>query len=349
MFADNYASARTNFIRLAGVDVESLPFELQGPAGETLAIDIAWLGERTAANVLLVTSGIHGVEGFSGSAVQCAFLAAKPALPHDAAIVLVHALNPWGFAYLRRFNARNVDLNRNFLLDDKSYVGAPAQYHALNSLLNPQSAPARDGFYLRAIAKIVRHGMATLRAGIASGQYEYPHGLFYGGTRLEPDARRFLAWLQASLANARRVVTIDFHSGIGPFGAMTVFASKRMGNDRAARIGRLLGEHVVCVAESQESGGYDTRGSLDEGLSLALGHVRADYLAVEFGTYSGVKMLHALREENRWHHYGDGSIEHPAKHRLLEAFCPASASWRDAVVTRGTRLLKRAVDVLMLE
>lgn len=348
MFAKDYASARENFARFAGTDTESLTLASLGPTGETLAIDIAWIGERTASNVLLVTSGIHGVEGFAGSAVQCAFFACKPALLRDTAIVMVHALNPWGFAHLRRFNEHNVDLNRNFLGDAGSYAGAPAQYHALDSLLNPRSVPARDGFYVRAVAKIARHGMAALRAGIASGQYEYPHGLFYGGRHLEPDARRFLDWLQANLGKKKRVLAIDIHSGIGPFGAMTVFAGKRVGHDRAARIGRLLGEHVVPSNESRTSGGSDTRGSLDECVSTVLEHACTDYLAVEFGTYGGVKVLHPLREENRWHHYGDGSIDHPSKRDFLEAFCPASAKWRGAVVTQGTRLLTRAADALLL-
>ena len=57
--------------------------------------------------------------------------------------VLLHALNPYGFAWLRRVNEHNVDLNRNFLLPGEAYRGSPAGYAALDPLLNPKSPPAR--------------------------------------------------------------------------------------------------------------------------------------------------------------------------------------------------------------
>ena len=48
-------------------------------------------------------------------------------MPEDVAIVLVHALNPFGFAWRRRWNENNVDLNRNFL-DDRSFLDGDAAY-----------------------------------------------------------------------------------------------------------------------------------------------------------------------------------------------------------------------------
>ena len=51
--------------------------------------------------------------------------------------VLLHALNPFGFAWRRRVNEDNVDLNRNFLLDDEGYVGCPDGYAHLDPLLLP--------------------------------------------------------------------------------------------------------------------------------------------------------------------------------------------------------------------
>lgn len=55
----------------------------------------------------------------------------------------------------------------------------------------------------------------------------------------------------------------------------------------------------------------------------------------EFGTCSPLRVLHALREENRWHHYGSGSIAHPAKQRLRRVFAPEEGQWRETVVRRG--------------
>jgi hypothetical protein len=62
----------------------------------------------------------------------------------------------------------------------------------------------------------------------------------------------------------------------------------------------------------------------------------------EIGTWSTLRVLHALREENRWHHYGDGHLEHSAKRRLFEALCPAAPAWREAAVAHATDVVYRA-------
>jgi len=66
----------------------------------------------------------------------------------------------------------------------------------------------------------------------------------------------------------------------------------------------------------------------------------------EFGTYGPTKVLHALREENRWHHYGDGTPGHPTKQILKETFYPQDETWRARVLQRGAELLDQAVSNL---
>jgi Protein of unknown function (DUF2817) len=48
-------------------------------------------------------------EGFAGSAIQLQMLKDLPIMPKDAALIVVHALNPYGMAHLRRVNENNVD------------------------------------------------------------------------------------------------------------------------------------------------------------------------------------------------------------------------------------------------
>ena len=70
------------------------------------------------------------------------------------------------------------------------------------------------------------------------------------------------------------------------------------------------------------------------------------YLGAEFGTYPIIRVLGALRAENRAHHYsGPGQPAYePAKRELLECFCPRSVSWREKVIEQGMRLIRTAVD-----
>lgn len=65
----------------------------------------------------------------------------------------------------------------------------------------------------------------------------------------------------------------------------------------------------------------------------------------EFGTYHAVRVLHALREENRWHQHGEGRVDHSTKRKLGDAFCPRDAAWRRSVLRRGAELIVQAVEL----
>jgi len=107
-FAADYRSARERFLRAAerrGAALSAYAIEPRGARGEELSVDVAYVGPREPGILLVVSSGLHGVEGFAGSAIQHQLLTAQLddlALPRAAGLLLVHALNPFGFATLRR-------------------------------------------------------------------------------------------------------------------------------------------------------------------------------------------------------------------------------------------------------
>jgi hypothetical protein len=116
--------------------------------------------------VMLHISGTHGPEGFAGSAIQAAILdqlAAKPLGEGAPTVVLVHALNPYGFANNRRVNEENIDLNRNYLTDEE-FEAARARdpnignYVTNDALLNPKKLPSEIPLIndLWAIARSIR-------------------------------------------------------------------------------------------------------------------------------------------------------------------------------------------------
>jgi len=121
VFSASYLEARGRFVdaaRANGARVYEYRDPTQkGPQGEPLCLDVAVAGPEDAERVLVVGSGTHGIEGYSGSAAQTAWLLGGGAqrLPKRAAMVLFHAHNPWGFAHKARGTEENVDLNRNFL------------------------------------------------------------------------------------------------------------------------------------------------------------------------------------------------------------------------------------------
>jgi hypothetical protein len=104
-YSADYFAARKRFreaCERGGWQQQSLPIDAPSPTGEPLSIDVAVLGAARPESAIVVTSGLHGVEGPFGSAVQLAVvesLAPDWRPPAGAAIVMLHALNPFGFAW----------------------------------------------------------------------------------------------------------------------------------------------------------------------------------------------------------------------------------------------------------
>ena len=347
-FSPDYSTARSRFregAQKAGGRLTSMELDAKGPAGEDLTIDIAWFGAKQPREVLLHSSGLHGVEAFAGSAIQLQLLdQGLPVIPEDSALVLVHVINPYGMAWLRRFNENNVDLNRNFLGPNEDYSGAPEGYPEFDSFLNPPSPPSWDLFYPRAGWLIVRYGMPTLKQVVAGGQYEYPKGLFFGGKALEEGPQKVQAFVRAHLQPAERVVIVDVHTGLGPFGVDTLFVhAGDEGSPIYLEMKRAFGERVASL-DPERGPGYRIKGAYDTMYWRVL-RDKAFFLCQEFGTDDAVDVLYALREENRWHHYGGGGIDHPTKRDLKEAFAPDDDSWRTTVLQRGKTVFEQAVEL----
>src|SRR5437879_5848845 len=342
-FSTDYFTARNRFRELVGTvggRLETISIDAKGSKGEDLSIDIAWFGVATPRRVLLHSSGLHGVEGFAGSAIQLQLMNTLPTLSKDSALIIVHVLNPYGTAWLRRFNENNVDLNRNFLADE-SYSGVPPTYAQLDPFLNPQSPPASDFFILKAGWLILTEGMPALKQAVVGGQYEYPKGLFFGGKHFEQGPEKYKTFLTDRLSSAERIIAIDVHTGLGKHGEDTLLVEE--GDYDVLR--SMFGERVA-PSEPDRSVAYRIRGALDTMIPQAVPKAQVFSVTQEFGTYSATRVLHALREENRWHHYGAGTLDHPTKRILKETFYPQDETWQESVLNRGKELLKQGLSKL---
>ncbi|MEX0583426.1 MAG: DUF2817 domain-containing protein, partial [Sneathiella sp.] len=149
-FSATYAEARTKFLEACmdrDIRVERhLNDRAKGAEGEDLYMDVARIGPDGASKVLFISSATHGGEGFCGSGVQIGMLKTGmfKDLPDDTAVVLIHAINPYGFSHIRRVNEDNIDLNRNFLDFSKGLPENP-EYAEVHDMLIPDDwdGPAR--------------------------------------------------------------------------------------------------------------------------------------------------------------------------------------------------------------
>jgi hypothetical protein len=234
-------------------------------------------------------------------------------------------------------NEENVDLNRNFLGPHEPYEGAPERYAELDPLLNPPSPPSWDFFYLKVLWLWARDRDGKTKQAITGGQYDYPKGLFFGGKRLQQGPQKLQTWVGQHLATADSVVAIDIHTGLGKYGDYKLHADKK----DYERLRGIFGERVTKL--DPKGNAYALKGGFRTMFPRVLPSATVDFVSQEFGTYHALRVLHALREENRWHHCGKGGVEHSTKQKLKETFGPDDDSWRRSVLSGSKRLLTKAV------
>jgi len=351
-FPADYFAARDAFCACArGVDAEPDNYNIvaTGPIGEPLSINSAYLGSPLPRQLVLITSGIHGVEGYAGSALQQLWLTEfAQILPADTGVLLVHALNPYGFAFNRRANEHNVDLNRNALATFPGPVN-PA-YRSLNAWLNPGNpAPRFDDFAWRALPHLLRYGRSTLTQAIAAGQYEYPLGLFYGGCERETSLAFFAELLAAPrFANVRRIWHLDLHSGLGRFGHYQLLIEEPPATRVFEHFYRGFGAQAVKSNHASNTTHYSAHGILSMLTHHAFPNSQIYATTVEFGTYSPAKLLRILRAENRAHHNGTQRSGDAARIRkqLRDALAPRDPAWQTAVIAGGRQIFTQLRTLL---
>ena len=381
-FSTDYGTARDRFraaVSRLGIPIESHVIAAQGPHGESLSIDAATLGPPQCRRAVILSSGVHGVEGFFGSALQLAWLASLEsavALPKDVKVVVVHALNPFGFAWLRRCNENNVDLNRSFL-GDRAFIASPQYresleaYDRLSSVLNPACPPSSwEPYTLKAVWQILaagrsarkrlpadqrppllafnaigRLGRAELQKTLLVGQYHRQKGLFYGGDGQEEST----AWLEERLpvwvSGAELTLHLDFHTGLGQWADGKLLIADRKTSPRAQWLAEQFGDELVEAAESPVA--YIPDGSIARYFRDHHGGGIYHCLTAEFGTYQGIRVLGALRAENQAHFHArpDSPAYQWAKRQVREAFAPAATDWRKTVIAKALAVVARAIDV----
>lgn len=358
-FSTHFAQARENLmIQLPPARYcwhRALTCDAAGPNGESLATDCYWLGDENARQLLVVISGTHGVEGFAGSAIQQAWLSTMAPLPAGVAMLLIHALNPHGFAWQRRVEQTGIDLNRNFsdfsVLEDVAHsqhaLFENPEYRELASALVPPTLgdkvwQAADRLLEDARA---RWGGARFLEVVTAGQYEFPNGLFYGG-RAPAQAQRNLRMLvdECAIARRERVLVLDLHTGLGDHGHGELVCDHAVDDAAVVWMKRWFGERLALTLAG-ESCSSPKQGLLDyfwQRLGPQVG-----FATLEFGTHSSAQLLDTLRYDHCLHAQPriDWGAEqtHRIKQNLMEHFCPQDIAWRRTVVDQGLSCIQTAL------
>lgn len=359
-FSLTYAECREKFLDAAksagATEIEN--HLICSADGVDYFMDTAFFPGKITDKLLVHSSGTHGVEGYTGSAIQTKLLRNwdAAATQNGPSILFVHAINPYGMANYRRFNENNVDLNRNYLSSEqwdsvKAREPNVGGYETFRNVLSPAHAPTwkdRYTFYLTFAWAVFRHGFTALKRAFVTGQYHHPEGIYYGGAGEQPSVSTLRKLLRKYSNNGtlKDAIFIDVHSGLGPAGIDTIMTGNAADAARAEKVFVNTKVQNDAAAESGPSGGYNlAAGIIRPRVELAGGNTLS--ITEEFGTVKPLEVGRAIILENAAYHYCKGSEMHKSlQMEVRNAFYPQNSGYKSSVIKLGTIAFNNALKNL---
>ena len=372
VFYDEYEDVRDHLLQTVenmvstGETVELYSYAVDEAEG--LYIDNVYIpSKEEQTNLVVVTTGVHGIEGYIGSVMLDVFWQEiYPELEQKNTGVLVVAnVNPYGMKYHRRYNENNVDLNRNFIIDWDSFdMSVNKDYPKVESFLGPQKKMGNAfwheaGFYASMVKEVVSNGVDAVSNALLGGQYEYPEGVYYGGAGDEKSTafvKKVFEWTLEE-SNYENVVHIDVHSGYGPRYNMVIFNSVY---------------ETMNEAETKALFGYDNVISYDSEAFYATTGDTTDFYyrlkektgtdtalfstCFEFGTIgdsfldSIISMKYTIEEnQNHWYPSENATMNEIVKERYQELFYPTEKEWREKTVADFSAACKGVLNAKLIQ
>ncbi len=350
LFPTDYAAGRQRWLaqlaQLSGHQ-RHLPYPCAGvgPTGEALITDTVWLGPEQAAKVLVVIAGTHGIEGFAGSAIETDMLGLLAqghiTIPDHTAVLMIHALTPWGYAWQRRCDAYGVDLNRN-VVDFAQPLPANAGYEQLRPALFLSDVRQRQAAFADFISQ---HGREAFESAISAGQYTDPVGPFYGGRAPAHGRLVAEALIDHYALHQRDLAVVDLHTGLGPFGYGEIICDHDPDSAGAAVASRWYGGSVTLPLLGTSTS-VPKIGLLDFAWHRIM-NARSCYVTLEFGTYRTLELFEVLLQDHLLWAQPDQSQARTAHRPVMrQHFCPDDVAWRQMVLVRARQVLVQALHGL---
>lgn len=367
-FSESYIEARKKFRdaadsvkkSLVATSVQVSTLLVKDP---DYTMDICVIKGSRAHGLLVHSSGVHGVEGYAGSAIQIATLhamACSGQVP-EVTSVFVHAVNPYGMAHFRRWNENNVDLNRN-ALDDKGWLEVMSRdsniagYEDFKNLLVPEGPPSwwfvNVGIWLLSIRLLCRHGFRTLKRCLVTGTYHHKTGIFFGGQELQPSHVLLSNFLKENFSHVpgSEVCWVDVHTGLGPKGVDVLLCDGLQ--EQKMILENFPGADAQCTADENntdgsQAAGYELVRGLCKGFYDKLfdaSKTKALILTQEFGTKPGLIMARNMVIENRGYHFDYDNHEHWRTYTRDCFYCREPA-WKESVLKRGKIVFEQSLNL----
>lgn len=335
---------RVESLEQNGVTVEYSSYAIDEADG--LYIDNIFLpATEETTNLIILTTGVHGIEGYIGSAMLDVFFdRIYPFIDtKDTGILVVANVNPYGMKYMRRYNENNVDLNRNFIEDWETFdLSSNKEYPKVDKFLQPEGKIRNAfwhevGFYLSLGKEAIFKGADTITNALLTGQYEYPDGVYYGGNGDEKSTTYLKGVFKDCLESEYdNIIHVDIHSGYGPRYNMVIFNSVQDPTTEADSKAQ-LGYDYIIAQDSEDF--YVTYGDTTDYFYRLAKSMNSDKTlystCFEFGTIGdgfldSILSLKYTVDENRQNKYPTNNkiSAEISRQTYLELFYPTETEWR---------------------
>jgi hypothetical protein len=321
--------------------------------------DIPYVLIGDGPHKVVINSGVHGIEGFFGSAAQNMFLDKfaqdlTPDFLQKYTIVLIHVINGWGMQNRMRevMDTKRgglVDLNRNFGVDFSRPEALPQnpKYDLAHEMLlaKPDAVAKKNAikdFYYK-------HKADGAWDAIGHGQYKHPYGLFFGGAAPMTENKMTMHIYDDVMRGAKSLTSIGLHTGLGRYyrkrGQATwqllvshpeqhkntqyfsnMFVATYIASDeRAANGPVLLGDLVDCL---------EARYTTPE-----VPVYTADF-EIGTGEYPIMSPIYKRMDmgDARYDLLNQGKINLQTRQNLTESWYPSDPRWRNSALERASFL-----------
>ena len=370
-FARGYEESREQFLswqeKLPGAIADRVV--VPNAAGKDLSVDILTLpAEETAENVLVISSGVHGAEAAPGSAMQELFL--KEYFPNldrtKSTVVMVHAVNPWGYENNHRYTENNVDLNRNCVKDPATFNDYPNElYENVEGLMTAKKPPryygqAKARMGLGLLGRLIWSGFdrGEITQSVAGGQNIDPRGVNYASTQHEPQIPAIRDILKERIGGAKNIVHYDIHTGLGARGHLHIIdnSDPKSVDSSAEYITPLTDDDTDTIWHntSSDPGFYDVSLGDFTNMSEVAAAPTANVMTytAEVGTlgkglFAQIDSATRYHERNSLEFYADEVSEEKKQailDRCTEMYNPQDDSWREQMTGNFRKLFDHTVE-----
>lgn len=318
--------------------------------GGNLHFDVITIGPEDPEVAIVIGGAIHGVEGLTTLAAQWEMLEwYSRNLQHltvPTTLYILPTINAYGIAHCSRYNANNVDLNRNFVAHPAKLVNV--HYRKLSPHINPTSLDHFSELYHKAMIGWWKYrlGERELVEAVSSGQYEFPRGVQFGGHRPEMENQLVIEFLSSFPRTPKKIVWIDMHCGLGEKGKLLIMDDHPLGLPTGVRLKNWFGDLINDPTDGVISTNPEGFGAVDRFAETKLLSVSPNAeitgFCAEFGTAPLSDVIWAVRARNWAEHYG---APYPTKvreikRRMHQCFYPDNEEWRDSVRGNARRLIE---------